>query len=287
MKSAPGNTSRPCRAWLFAIAVLLVAAPWAGAGQIAGGIQGAAKKLGPSDKDLKQMQADQREADAAAGVPSRMIELPEGGRELAGPDSDLEIGETMTPRDLLKDDARIRRLLREEAEFRYDPQGRPDPMVAPWIRARVMAEELSDIAENAMKANDLARARQAYTMVQALGDRLRQAGFQIGSIQNFLQKAVTGLSKVSGLEDEQREAQAAASGQGPPKAKLPRWVKNNTRGIIYDTVDPICLVGPHTLRQGDTVPGQSVEVIVEKINPASVVYRVRDTTFEVGVEEGE
>lgn len=287
MHAARHKSPRGPAAWVACALALAVAAVVPAAGKVGQGIQGAARKLAPSDADVREVAQASGAPVAAQDAPRKAIQLPEAARDLVEPGSNLEIGEIQTPRDLLREDERISRLLREEAEFRYDPQNRPDPMVAPWVRARVMARELTDIAEQAMEREDLKKARRAYGLVQDLEQKLKNTGFGVDSIQEFLAKALTGLARLKELETERMAAEEGATGKEPPKPKLPPWVRGNTRGIIYDTVDPVVLIGPYTLRQGDIVPDQPVEVVVDKINRQTVVYRVREATFEVHIEEGE
>jgi len=207
---------------------------------------------------------------AAADKPAT-APLPSGQ---ALPTQNKEIGELATPRALLRDSPALQRLLGEDPPFVYDPAGRPDPMLIPWTRAHVMFGELSAIAEQAIAAKNWQMADTAYRRMLALDSQESRA------------KAQAGLDRLEQLVAQEQEARLPGSTK-PREAKLPAWVAANTRSVIVDKNQPMCLVGSFVLKVGDTVPRQPIEVTVAKIEPSAVHYKVQDKIFVVKIQEGE
>ncbi|NQU42809.1 hypothetical protein HQ520_05955 [bacterium] len=194
--------------------------------------------------------------------------------------SNLELTEPYPPISLLQANPQVRKLLGENPDFIYDPQGRRDPMLIPWARLRVMTEELDTIGKQARADQDLDLARRAYRQVLRLVASVQDVWLRPEMRENLLSQARQNLSEVDTLSVQ-------GYGLRGGETTLPLWVRNNTTGIIYDESDPMALVGPYPLRVGDMVPGQQMEVVVEKIGLDAVEYRISDKTFIVHIQEGE
>lgn len=185
----------------------------------------------------------------------------------------------------------LQRLLGESPEFVYDPHNKRDPMVLPWEHMRVRAVALLAEAGRALKFGNLDLAERLYEMVRStVGEAEAQQLPGLDSFGQFRAQADAGSQKV--LAEKQRMAlvaSASASGGSAVKAvvPLPVWVRTHTSGVVFSKQQPLCLVGPYTLKVGDKVPGQAVEVEVVKIERRAVTYRVAGETFVVGLEEGE
>lgn len=187
----------------------------------------------------------------------------------------LEINEQLPPRALLQDSPELKRLLGTAPAFVYDPHSRPDPMVIPWSRSRVMFRELTAIAQAAAAAKKWDAAENAYKRILAELP-----------MEQYRALATQGLAEIAALKAQDMQ-NVGEDGAGVKVAKLPPWVQANTIGIIRDAKEPMVLVGSFVLKAGDLVPQQPVEVTVAKIDGSSVFYKVQDKTFEVQVMEGE
>jgi hypothetical protein len=194
--------------------------------------------------------------------------------QAALPRENKEIGELSTPRALLKESLELRKLLGDQPAFVYDPANRPDPMLVPWTRSRVMFGELQVIAEQAVAQKNWGMAEVAYRQMLALqGDSYRAM-------------AEEGLRKMEEQMALEEGGRVGADGR-PREAKLPPWIAANTSAVIIDKAEPVCLVGSFILKVGDVVPRQPVEVTIAKIEPNAVHYRVLDKIFVVNIKEGE
>jgi len=67
-------------------------------------------------------------------------------------------------------------------------------------------------------------------------------------------------------------------------AKLPKWVQDNTAGVLYSTTsNPWCLVGPYMLKVGDRVPRQVTKSSLKRSKETTVYYRRFWTRLSVQV----
>jgi len=190
------------------------------------------------------------------------------------PTANKEIGELATPRALLKDSPKLQRMLGDNPPFVYDPADRPDPMLIPWTRARVMFKELDQIAQQAIAEKNWPMAEMAYRRMLTLES------------DEYRQKGTLGLQQLEDLVAQDQDTRLPGSGRSR-EARLPPWIAANTNGVIVDGDQSMCLVGSFILKVGDIVPRQPVDVTVVKIEPAAVHYKVLDKTFVVKVQEGE
>jgi hypothetical protein len=183
----------------------------------------------------------------------------------------------------------LRRLLGENPDFVYDAHGRRDPMLLPWEHLRARATALLGEADRALKFGNLDLAERLYGMVRetvAEAERQQLPGQE--SFDKFREQADAGSQKV--LLEKQQHVMGSGTSAGPGVklvVPLPGWVRTHTSGVVIAAKESLCLVGPYTLKVGDKVPGQSVDVEVFKIEKRAVTYRVAGETFVVGLEEGE
>lgn len=254
--------SRRNAAAILVVAVLAILPAATATAQIKQVIDNLASKFSASEPDLM------------VGASARKAAADKDSASL--PMENREIGEILTPRALLKDSPALQKLLGEAPTFIYDPANRPDPMLIPWTRARVMYAELNTIAEQAIAQKDWKMAEIAYRHMLA---NLNEPGVR--------EKAEAGLEKLGQLAAQSEGGQTGIGGTFGHQAKLPTWIGQNTKAVIIDKAEPMCLVGTYILKTGDTVPRQPVEVTVVKIEPAAVHYKVMDKIFIVKVQEGE
>ncbi len=191
--------------------------------------------------------------------------------------------------------AELRRLLSaEETTFIYDHANRRDPMLLPWTHYRYTASKEIQSAERAYGEAELDMAQSSFEGVLRLAARMEASGFRLKAMTSLIKRAETGLRNIS--SERKRRADElyrdkVAKGQLEPE--LPKWVKDNTEGILFSSENPMCLVGPFVLGVGELVPLQPVNVRVEKIDKLSVTYYVSSLnnllgkSFVVSLEEGE
>lgn len=161
----------------------------------------------------------------------------------------------------------------ETPAFIYYPEG-PDPMIIPWVRDRVVAEEMFADAMVAKANNDFEKAKELLNVVREKYPNTTQG-----------QQAPAELNQIERLiADANRPAESSETGIAPPpvaKIMLPQWVRQNTTAIIIRE-NPVALVGNDFLRTGDPVP-RYPSVRVQSIAPSEVVYSYQDEEFQVEV----
>lgn len=271
------------RAWIPGLALLavLIAAP-VFAADMTDMIKGAGKKLATGAV------AEKKSNEAAApetAAPAKPVQA-NAPQPLAPEGSNLEIGETSkTMTNPLLSARDVFGGTDKPLDFVYNPKGKPDPMLVPWTRLRVMLEEYIRIAEEAVKANQVERAQRAYIAgLQLINATVDPWGPGSKTLDEFREKILTGMQTV--------KVSAAAMGALAPGgfnavAELPSWVKDNLTGVVFSPTDPVCLIGPYTLHEGQEVPNQSMEVIVQKIDFDKVTFKVLDQTYVVNLRKGE
>ncbi|HUT24256.1 MAG TPA: hypothetical protein VM492_07950 [Sumerlaeia bacterium] len=259
-------------------------------------IQGVAEKMKPSRVASGQDEADQvRESPApepqeiADEVREETQEQGEEGTLPAAPGQvagDREIDEA-DPKTFLRDNPVFRKIIAEDAEFIYNPRGREDPMTLPWTRDQVKSKELMEIAEYAIASKKWDEARSVFTQIMELVAALSARNLVTGDLEQARAEAIEGLTRVSELETEAREAEIAAKAPEDRPPELPNWVRIHTSGVIVDAKEPYCVVGEFILKINDLVPGQAEDILVKHIERDVVLYEVRGTPFPVRVQEGE
>jgi len=167
---------------------------------------------------------------------------------------------------------KYRELLTRDA-LPIKPSERGDPMVVPFINDKVVLEQLMKRMEESLAAN-----RNNEAMVFAKNIARQFSGTPEAEraliVVADLSSGTSGSTQVDGVAQT---------------VELDKWVRSNTRAILFDSEDPLVLVGTETLRVGDSVPGYTNHV-VEEIRNDSVVYRVSNEyqtrTFEIVVNSG-
>jgi hypothetical protein len=174
--------------------------------------------------------------------------------------------------------AEISEIFGSDPEFIYFPEG-VDPMIIPWVRERIVAEELFAEA-------GIARANRDFDKAIATLRELRE---KYPSTEPG-QKAAAELARVM----EEREAAMRPTRNPTPQREefpavpaapadpvLPAWVAQNTSGVILGT-RPVVVVGNDFLTEGDAVP-RFASVKVKSIRESEVVYTYQDKEFPVEV----
>lgn len=189
------------------------------------------------------------------------------------------------PKALFESEADLRRIFDATPEFIYFPTG-VDPMIIPWVRERVVAEELFTEAMVARSVRDFEKAKAI----------LREINDQYPNTEHG-QKAPGEIANIDRTIEEERLAaiareQAALEPDGPvliaeppapQRPQLPQWVKDNTTAVMMtETGEPVAMVGAEFLRPGDPVPRYSA-VRVKTVAPSAVVYVYENEEFTVDV----
>lgn len=195
-----------------------------------------------------------------------------------GGDKKLDIGSeleetTSTLAVNLFQDPEIRKLLGDSPRFVYDPDGKSDPMVVPWVRRAAIIKELLVRADGQLAAG---RADQAVAIYKTVLD-MRDQRF-VGVVQQKLAE----LAKQQ-QTDAVNLAKAQAVQTASEKVELPGWVHDNTVGVLLDKKGAgsgLCLVGEYMLRIGEAVPTYP-DVTVAAIGEKSVTYRYKNHDFSV------
>lgn len=269
--------------FLAALLVLALGLPATAPAQIGEMIQAVAGKMAPSDEAVNQVM-DGENPDVNMQALDQALDQ---SRQFAPPGMDMELNEINRPTDLLRDSEKIQRLLGKKPDYIYSPGNLDDPMLVPWTQARIVATELERLAQAAIASQSWGLARALLDQIVSLTDGLMESGISMPAMFDARMRAMDSLAEIDQLQQEAEMAMAQATGQAPPKPKLPPWVENNTHGIIYHPDAPVALVGQYILNLGDLVPRQPVDVKVVEITRDSVHYEVMDQVFVVGIAEKE
>ena len=166
----------------------------------------------------------------------------------------------------LFDNPEVLRMLGDDPRFVYAANDRPDPMVFPPIRNAAIYTELKTEADDLVEAGKLAEAVGLLGKILSLNDRrfIRDTQLMMAELN-----AKLGLATQADVE--------------VVLVDLPGWVRDNTRGVMYDAVRPLCLVGDYLLEIGDVVP-DFPGVRIAGITQQRVTYQVSDQTFDIDVD---
>jgi hypothetical protein len=163
----------------------------------------------------------------------------------------------------------VLRLLGDDPRFIYTAVRTPDPMVFPPVRNAAIYAELTLEAQNLISRGELEEAQERYHRILELDDRRYTLEMR---------------RKIEDLNRRIGRQRIILEGRAEPEARLPQWVRANTRGILYEENDPMALVGDFTLRVGDVLPNFP-DVKVEAISKQTVRFRVADRqSFNVAVK---
>lgn len=177
------------------------------------------------------------------------------------------------PPSIFKDNQTVERIFGTNPTFIYYPEG-VDPMIIPWVRNRIIAEELYRDAT-------VAEANRDFPAAMSL---LRQIREQYPDTKPA-ESAPQDMARIERLIAQARSSgnQVATDVKGPEANEivLPEWVKQNTSAVMLSD-QPVVLVGNDFLREGDSVP-RFATVKVKSISEAEVVYSYQNKDFVVEV----
>jgi hypothetical protein len=160
----------------------------------------------------------------------------------------------------------IERMLGNDPTFIYESKGRRDPMIIPWIRREFDLRQLMDAAHQAETEGRFADAMNAYHRVVNEYAGTRSAGDAATAIQRLERQLSTRMSVAGTLQ---------------PEVILPHEVSANLTGILYDDMNPNCLIGDNIYGEGDKIPNYDVTIL--SIQEHAVTFLYRDQQFTVPV----
>jgi hypothetical protein len=155
--------------------------------------------------------------------------------------------------------------------FIYFPEG-VDPMIIPWVRDRIMAQERFEEATVATANKDFDKAIEILKVIREKFPNTEEG-----------QKAPSEMEKVQLLKKAAAVPPDERGNTTPviDAASLPEWVRKNTSAIMLGN-SPVVLVGNDFLRSGDSVP-RYPSVRVKEIGESEVVYVYQNKEFVVEV----
>jgi hypothetical protein len=200
----------------------------------------------------------------------RLIALPEGGKLAAESDED-----PANPKAIFKD-ANIRaEVFGESPIFVYYPDG-PDPMIIPWIRQQIVAQELLEKARLLEQAGDNPKAMETYQII----------------VDNHANTPSIAEGRM-GLERTRIKilnANTDRIGDPPPETptgtqiELPKAVADATSAIYYfGSAGSQVIIFDEILSIGDKVPRHS-GVVVKDIQPGMVTFQYQGREFPIQVD---
>ncbi|MCC6546557.1 hypothetical protein IT570_05255 [Candidatus Sumerlaeota bacterium] len=182
--------------------------------------------------------------------------------------------DTKKPKSLFDSPGAIERIFsKTKPTFIYFPEG-ADPMIIPWERERVIAQELFQEATSAIANRDYKKAV----------DKLKEIREKYPNTEEG-QKAPTEIDKVNDLIKSIEQPAGTTTAVLPPDAgpdPLPEWIRKNTSAVLI-TSNPTVMVGNDFLREGDAVP-RYAGVKVKTITESEVIYLYQDKEYPVAVE---
>lgn len=164
------------------------------------------------------------------------------------------------------------RLFKVKPPFIYFPEG-VDPMIIPWVRERIVAQELFEEATVATANRDFDKS---LDILKTLREKYPNTSEG--------QKAQEEAARVIALKESQGQPPGAVVDLKPPTQEgplLPDWIGKNTSAILL-TSSPVVLVGNDFLREGDPVPRYS-GVLVKTISASEVVFSYQNKEFTIEV----
>ncbi|MCB2153980.1 hypothetical protein KQI84_03785 [bacterium] len=190
-----------------------------------------------------------------------------------------------SPRNLFETKEVREALLGTKPKFVYFPQG-IDPMIIPWVRNQIVVNELLDDVRELMALGDLPSLRRAQEITEEITTKYKDT--QQAPEANRLRSQILRQIQILTQTDPERVNQPHAT-PTPDINPPPRWVIENTRGVIVDKVQPedsYVLIGDDILRRGDKVP-RFPQVVIQDILPGEVIFTYQDNEFLVRVKSEE
>ena len=201
----------------------------------------------------------------------RLIALPEGGKLSAESDEDPN-----NPKAIFKDASIREAVFGERPTFVYYPDGL-DPMIIPWIRQQIVAQELLEKARLLENAADWNKAMETY---QVIVDN--------HAATPSINEGRAGLERVRAiiLAQQTPDGKDRTTEIVPPEGKveLPKAIADATSAIyFFGSTGSQVIIFDEILSVGDKVPRHS-NVVVKSIEPGLVTFQYQGREFPIQVD---
>jgi len=168
----------------------------------------------------------------------------------------------------------LNKIFSDRPRFIYFPEG-VDPMIIPWVREAIVAEEKAAEAAVALAAKDFDKAEALWSEIRekfANTTQGQEAPLRIVEVQNAREEA--NRPKTDPSTETRSTAQPEA-----PVIVLPDWIEANTNAILLEkSGNRVVVVQNEFLRVGDSVP-RYAGVTVKEIGPSEVTFSYQDRDF--------
>lgn len=230
----------------------------------------------PVEEGAEEMQGTESDVELTVGELQELLNLPPDAA-MKEYQEDLE-----DPPSLFNEEDRetIERIFGERPRFIYFPEG-VDPMIIPWVRAQVVAEELFAEATIAAANRDYDKALNFLRRIREELPETETASkvpAEMERVRNLREQAI---AQAQG-EEVPDEPERPEGPEEETEVVLPQWVKANTSAIMLSDI-PTAIVGNDFLNVGEAVPRYPT-VRVKTIAPSEVVYTYQNKDFSVEVD---
>ncbi len=245
-----------------------------------------AQKLAPGDAtgDLDKVEGESRPP-RPSPTPREMISeiqlltLPKGKPILK------ESEEPAKPLNLLEN-PQVRRILRPQPSFIYDPGELRDPMIVPWVRHTILVREFLQNLQKLIKEKKITQAKSLIKQIEEILpdvtnlEMRNNASAQLAIIKQKLASAEAVPGEIA--------TEAAPTPIPTPVIHIPAWIKTHVGGVIWAprSQDRMVLIGDEILKEGQKIP-KYPDAVIQKINPTTVIISYRGLAVEVAVAREE
>lgn len=238
-------------------------------------------QLGAYEEDAAEIEGEEEqwstlEGELSVGELQQMLNLPPSARirkeyqeDLENPPSLFELG----------DEEAILDLFGKKPPFVYFPVG-VDPMIIPWVRARVIAEELFEEASVAIANKDFEKAEDILTEIREKYPETEVAPQVPQQLQRV--RSLIAQSKEPGVTPTPTPTRDTGPSPGTEETILPPWVRENTTAVMIADKRTV-MVGNDFLTIGEAVP-RYPSIRVKEITTQEVIFDFQDKEFTVTVD---
>ncbi len=219
--------------------------------------------------------AENSSVEVTVGELEELLNLPDEASLRKEYQEDLQ-----NPPNIFTDDETIRRIFGDKPRFVYLPEG-VDPMIIPWVRDQIIAEELLEESTIAVANNDFDKALEILRTIRENYPGTESSQKTPDEINRVTRLKEIYIASQNAGNEEPEEVVALPAQPEENEVVLPQWVRRNTNGILMVN-EPVVIVGNDFLQAGDVVPRYST-VKVKSVDSSEVVYTYQDKDFIVEV----
>ncbi len=173
-------------------------------------------------------------------------------------------------------------LLGESPRFVYIPEA-PDPMIIPWVRAEIVADELLADAQATFARAKESKNWDLLVLAMDQAKKITKNYPDSKQAEDANEIIRQGDSLVSIPEDFDGKIPCSIS--PTPSSRLPGWITSNTTGMIFDlgnAEESVVLVDDSLIH-----PGESIKyfptVTLKEVKPQTAVFEYLEREFSVHV----